>query len=670
MRGVRALAVLVAFAGVACGSDLGTPRTRPLPAPDGRPPLANATPRSPRIANYVIAAKYDAVGRKLDATQTLTWTNTGQSAVDKLPFHLYLNAFKNESSVFMRESNGRHRAATASTTGWGWIDVSSIKIAGAELRKTAVFTGPDGDETVLEVPLPAPLAPGASIAVELAFTAQLPEVFARTGYKGQFTMVGQWFPKIGVRTGAPGFETWSCDVLHVNAEFFADFGTYDVTLTVPQTHVVAATGVLVASADKPDGSRVLTFRAEDVHDFAWMIDPYMDILRGVAKVDGREVEVRIYHRPAQVEFARRHLEAAIGTIEHMSTLFVPYPWTMMSVIDPPPDAADGAGGMEYPTLVTTAGDSFYSRPGIRLPEYVTVHEVGHNWFQGILASNEVDEGWLDEGVNEWADAVVMSRIYGERGSALEWMDYSAEMFRLRRALQGDLGELPTPIATATWAFVDFDTYGTVTYGKTMMALRTLENVVGRDRFEAAMGVYARSWAFKHPTGQDLFETLRRELGEDISWFIGPAFHGVGSAKFSVRTAECQAAHPPRGVIGDGETRKLVTSVEAPDTGSWTCEVVVQNTGTVPVPVDVEIRFADGSRHRERWEDRTGSHWHRFVIQRSSTIVEVEIDPDHEVLLGDDPIEWEIRQHADSRAAWRASARIGFWGQTMMSVVGL
>jgi len=674
MRAARALAhaaaCVAALGAITCGGDDDTLRPRRLPTPDARAAVVGGTARSPRIANYKIQAKLDDATHRITATETLIWTNTGQSAVHRLPFHLYLNAFKNESSLFMRESGGHHRNAVASPNGWGWIDVGSIKIAGAEVRATAKMTGGDGDETVLEVPLETPLEPGGAIAVDLAFTAQLPEVFARTGYKGAFTMAGQWFPKIGVRVGAPGFERWSCEPFHVNAEFFADFGTYDVALTVPQTHVVAATGVLTAAADNADGSRTLTYRAEDVHDFAWMADPFMDVLSGVAKVDGREIEVRVYHRPAQVEFARRHLQAAIGAIEQMSAMFVPYPWTIMSVIDPPPDAAEGAGGMEYPTLVTTAGDSVYARPGLRMPEYVTIHEVGHNWFQGILASNEAEEGWLDEGVNEWADAVVMARIYGESADAVDWMDFSAEMFRFRRAVEGNLGGAPSPVATASWAFVDFETYGAVTYGKTMMALRTLENLVGHDRFDAAMAAYARTWAFRHPTGQDLFESLRDALGEDLSWFIGPAFHGIGSAAFAVRSADCRPIHETRGVVGNGDARKTVTAAEAPDTGAFACEVVVENTGTVPVPVDVEVRFADGTSRSKRWEDRTGAHWHRFEFERSSAITEVDIDPDHLVMLGDDPVAWETRLQPDSRASWRAAARIGFWAQTMMSVVGL
>lgn len=671
MRAACALAVAaLAIGGPSCGGDLGSPRIRPLPAPDGRPAIAGGAARSPRIANYKLAARLDDATHRITATETLVWTNTGGSPVRELPFHLYLNAFKNERSVFMTESGGHHRSASATATGWGWIDVESIKIGGAELRPTARMTGPAGDETVLEVPLVEALPPGGSIAVELAFTAQLPEVFARTGYKGAFTMVGQWFPKIGVRIGAAGFERWSCDPFHLNSEFFADFGTYDVSLTVPQTMIVAATGVLVQAADNKDGSRTLTYRAEDVHDFAWMVDPYMEVVHGTAKVDGRDVEVRVYHRPAQREFALRHLGAAIGTIEQMSALFVAYPWPIMSVIDPPPDATDGAGGMEYPTLVTTAGDSVYMRPGMRMPEYVTVHEVGHNWFQGLLASNEGDEAWMDEGINEWADAVVMAKIYGEAADAIDWMDFAAEMFQLRRALEGDQGGLPNPIATASWAFVDNDTYSAVTYGKTMTAMRTLENVVGPERFRAAMGAYAQAWAFKHPTGDDLFAALRKGIGEDLAWFLGPAFRQIGAARFAITNAQCRPTHPPRGVIGDGADRKVIDEAEAPDSGAFTCEVVVTNTGTVPVPVDVRVTFADGTTETVRWDDRTGAHWTRIQLERSSTIARVDVDPDHAILLGDDPLDWDRRLAPDTRASWRAAARIGFWGQTMMSVMGL
>jgi hypothetical protein len=494
-------------------------------------------------------------------------------------------------------------------------------------------------------------------------------VFARTGYKGDFHMVGQWFPKIGVRVGTPGAERWECQPLHVNTEFFADFGTYDVALTVPTSHTVAATGVLTNAVDAGKGLRTLTYHAEDVHDFAWMSDPYMEVMSGQAKlVDEGTVEVRVYHRAEQREFARRHLDAAIGAIEKFSAMFVPYPWPIMSVIDPPLDAAAGAGGMEYPTLVTTAGDSVFLRPGMRIPEYVTVHEIGHNWFQGMLASNEPEEAWLDEGVNEWADAEVMAQLYGPRTSAIDWLGWQAELSALRRAIDGGTGDSPSPIATAAYAFVDNTAYGEETYVATMRALQTLEHIVGSQRFAAAMKSYAKAFAFHHPTGRDLFNTLGTELGQDLTWFFGPVFHEVGGLALALRHADCRPAHEPRGVFGDGSAKKTVTEIDAPDSATWACQIVVQSTGPVHVPVDIELKFADGSSKRLTWDDRGTGTWARFAIERSSRLVEVWLDPEGKIAL-DHPMLHHYRLDGDGAAALRAGAWVGSFAQTLMQIVG-
>jgi len=664
-RFVVALAVLAA-----CRHEPGPPKVQRLPKPDGSPALrGGGSAKSPRNANYRIEARLDAARHTIAGSETLTWTNTGASAVDKLPFHLYLNAFKNESSLFMRSSRGEMRGATASDTGWGWIQVDSLQIAGTEYAPKLVFPNLP-DETVAEVPLAQPVAPGQTIEIAIKFDEQLPEVFARTGYKGEFHMVGQWFPKIGVRTGPPGAEQWECQPFHANSEFFADFGTYDVTLTVPSTETVAATGVLVAAADA-GGLRTLTYHADDVHDFAWMADPYMKMMSGQAKVEDGTVEVRVYARPEQREFARRHLEAAIGAIEKFSSYFLPYPWATMTVIDPPVDAAAGAGGMEYPTLVTTEGDSVFARPGIRIPEYVTVHEVGHNWFQGMLASDEPEEAWLDEGVNEWADAHVMADLYGPHASLIDWGGWQADVASVRTwegEAIGDPSTLPSPIATAAYAFVDNENYGISTYTLTMDALTTLEKVVGTTKFMAAMKAYARAFAFKHPTGRDLYATLEQQLGQDLGWFFGPVFQKVGGIHLALRTATCWQTHKPRGVFGAGSAHKTVSETDAPDTGAYTCEIVVTSTGVVHVPVEVELRFADGSAQRLTWDDKGDSTWQRFVVERSSKLTEVRLDPEHKILL-DSPVLHAQRISGDGSASLRAAARASWWTQSLMELVG-
>ncbi|MEZ4399763.1 MAG: M1 family metallopeptidase [Kofleriaceae bacterium] len=666
---VRALCVVASvLAAVGCGERLGPPRVRPAPTPDTQPALRVPGPRSPRVANYQIAARYDADAHRLTATQTLTWTNRSGAAVTELPFHLYLNAFKNERTLFYTSAHGEHRGHAATADGWGWIDVASIKVGGVELRPRSTFQGPD--ETVLVVPLPAPVAPDAVVEVTMGFEAQLPRAIARTGYEGAFTMVAQWFPKLGVLVGAPGFERWDCPPFHSNSEFFADFGVYDVELTVPSTHLVAATGVLVAATDHDDRTRTLRYHAEDVHDFAWMIDPYMQVMSATATVDGAPVEVRVVYRPRQRAFARRHLQAGVGAIETFSRLFVPYPWSIMTVVDPPPEA-EATSGMEYPTLVTTAADNVLMRPGIRVPEFVTIHEIGHNWFQGLLASNEAKEAWLDEGVNEWADSLVMARLYGEKQSLVDWGGWQAEDLRLRRAVAGRLADLPSAIATSAAAFPDMGTYAAATYTKTAVSLRTLEALVGRDRFAAAMRAYAQAWAFRHPTGTDLFTTLSAELNEDLGWFVQSAFQRPGGVDYALATAACHRTRAARGVFGEGADRRTVTGDDgAGDVGGYTCAVVVENRGTVPVPVDVEARFADGTTERFRWDARDGSRWHRFEFSRSSTMTEVEVDPDGAVIMADDVLDDHVRLTGDRHAAWRASARLAHWTQALMQVVGL
>ncbi len=637
-----------------------------MPVADGSPALrGGGSARSPRIANYNIDAQLDVERHQLVATQRLTWTNTGASAVDSLPFHLYLNGFKNESTLFMRSSRGQMRGEVASSTGWGWIQIDSVQIAGTELASKLTYTG--GDETVATLPLAAPLEPGATIEVAFKFTAQLPEVFARTGYMGEFHLIGQWFPKIGVRVGPPGAERWECQPFHINTEFFADFGVYDVAVTVPNTYVVAATGVLTAATEVPGGTRTFTYHAEDVHDFAWMADPYMEVMSGQAKVADGTVEVRVVYRPEHKQFALRHLEAGVGAIEKFSASFVPYPWPIMTIVDPPTDAMFGAGGMEYPTFVTTGGDTVFARPGMRLPEYVTVHEVGHQWFQGMLASNEAVEAWLDEGVNEWADARVMADLYGARSSGIDWRGWQAEVGALRRAYGTDPGSLPVPIASAAYAFVDSSAYGEATYAKTARALATLEQTLGAKKFAAAMKVYAREWAFKHPTGRDLFDVLSRELGQDLTWFFVPVFQEVGGIELAIRTADCQLAHPDRGVFGAGSAKKTVTDSDAV-TGGYVCEVVVTNTGKVHVPVDIELEFADGSTQRLHWDDRGRGTWERFLIERSTPLVEVWLDPENKLELAQ-PVTHRYRIEGDGASALRAAAWFGSLTQTLMQVVG-
>ena len=248
------------------------------------------------------------------------------------------------------------------------------------------------------------------------------------------------------------------------------------------------------------------------------------------------------------------------------------------------------------------------------------------------------------------------------------MGWQGELGAVVRAATISTTESPSPIAAAAYAFVDNREYGATTYGTTQRALQTLERVVGTQRFLAAIKAYAKAFAFRHPTGRELFETLGSELGQDLSWFFGPVFHEVGGLRLVLRSAACKPAHAPRGVFGEGSAKKTVTETEAPDTGTWRCEVVVQNTGVAHIPVDIELRFADGSSKQVRWDDRGTGNWERFVIERSSRLVEVWIDPENKIAL-DNPTAHHHRIDGDGSAALRAGAWFGSFTQTVMQIVG-
>ena len=214
-----------------------------------------AEPLSPRLANYQIDVTLDPATKKLNGRETLTWKNASGDVIRELRFHLYLNAFRNDKSTFMRESGGQLRGTTIDRNekenAYGSIDILSMKRRGSgnTASETLVYQyiQPDdratdrhnsSDHTVIRVPLSKAVGPGETIVLDIAFKAKLPKIFARTGFSRDFFLVGQWFPKIGVYEPAgTRYATvgqWNCHQFHANSEFYADYGVYDVNITTPK----------------------------------------------------------------------------------------------------------------------------------------------------------------------------------------------------------------------------------------------------------------------------------------------------------------------------------------------------------------------------------------------------------------------------------------------------
>ena len=384
------------------------------------PAAAQSLPeKSDQVVQYRISVTLDPATRQLAGKQTLTWRNpSATDAVSELQFHLYLNAFKNTKSTFMKESGGQLRGDEMGKDGWGWIDITSIRTAsGADLKPTLAFIQPDDgnkdDQTVIKATLPEAVPPGGSITLEMAFTSKLPQVFARTGYKDDFYLVGQWFPKLGVYepAGMRGRETggWNCHQFHATSEFYADFGSYAVDITVPGDYVLGATGERKSERANSNGTKTYTFEQADIHDFAWTADPDYVVVKAqfsasqdvtpaeyerVAKLLGRtidevklsDVDITVLLQPAHRPQAQRHVDAAKAGLKWYGLWYGRYPYKTLTVVDPAPGAF-GAGGMDTrrssrpaPRGCSITGPSTRSARSKKSPSTSSATSSGTGWW--------------------------------------------------------------------------------------------------------------------------------------------------------------------------------------------------------------------------------------------------------------------------------------------------
>ena len=516
------VASLVVAVAIALLSVMGRGDPHGLALADSRP---EAVP-PPDVASYVIDARYDPAAYVITATQTATYVNRTQDAIPDLVFHLYLNAFRNENTLWMREAGTTSRGYPFDPNYPGAITVDTIRLAdGTDLTLEAV----DPDETLARAALPNPVAPGEAVTVEMTYTALLPKVFARTGWadQGDFVMAGQWFPKFGVWQHGG----WNAYPFHANSEFYADFGSYEVGLTLPQGWVVGTTGT--ASGDavaNADGTTTQHFAAEHVIDFAWGASPHFHVR--TATVDG--VRVEVFHYPDARAASRRAMRATVAALPHYEAWYGPYGgglYPELTVILVPPGAG-GAGGMEYPTLFTVGASVSPSNPGYsRFLEIETVHELAHQWFQSLVATNEAEEPWLDEGFAEYSSLRAFDVLYhGALWNVGRWAFSFLAIDRAEYVAAPD-----TTIAGTAWSFGD--AYAIAAYAKPALSLTTLQRRVGDAAMVDFLGTYARRFAFSHPSADDLRGVMSETLGEETAaWFFDEL---VDSAS----TLDARAADP-------------------------------------------------------------------------------------------------------------------------------
>ena len=631
-----ALAALLILGGATIPAAPQPPAAQPVPSTS-----VATSPRSPRNASYAITARLDPKSRTLTGDEILTWRNTSNTAATTLRFHLYYNAWRNTNSTWMRAR--RLSAVTPLTpspeSDWSWIDVTTVRVIGAggaagDLTGRIRFVAPDDgnteDRTVMEVPLDRAVAPGATLNVQIAWISRVPRTFARTGMIGNFYFMAQWFPKIGVLEE----NGWNCHQFHSATEFFSDFGTYDVRLTVPTGWLGGATGVERDRRDGPDGMTTHHYYQEDVHDFAWTTSP--DYLERRARFEHPSlpaVDMRLLLQPEHAGQAERHFEATRAALKYYGEWFGPYPYGHITIVDPAWQS--DAGGMEYPTLFT-AGSRWLAPRDVTTPEGVTVHEAGHQFWYGIVATNEFEHAWMDEGFNTYSTARAIEQRYNPNYYAKRYfggfIPWTFRDFPLSRESDGDrLGSYrpaakgDTP-STPTWRYWP-GTSSAITYAKTALWLHTLERLLGWETVQRIMSTYFTRWAFGHPKPQDFFAIVNEVSGRDMTWFFDQVYRSSNVFDYGVDTFRSEPA-AARGYVGDGNARKFAEG--SADTGPFRTAVVVRRYGEGLFPVDVRVVFENSEEARWHWDGR--DRWKLFEIDKPVRASFVQVDPDHVLLL--------------------------------------
>ena len=576
-----------------------------LALPIGAQPPASK-PLSERVVAYRIDARLDATKKTIDATQVLTYRNLTGRPLDTFPFHLYLNGFQ-PTSTRVAEQKRDDPEYELKPQEHGAIEIQKIEVDGmGDLTAQLHFLHPDddnaNDRTVAELKLPRAVAPGDSVTFRIRFHDQLPEVVARTGYTRNYFLVAQWFPKVGVWWHG----AWNCHQFHNTTEFFADFGVYDVILTVPQNFVTGAGGDEVGTSNNSDGTKTVRYHGEDIHDFAWAASPLFRVIESDWTGSGGRVHIRILMQPGHLDQTNRYMGALKATLDRFDRWYGPYPYDRITVVDPAHGGLE-SGGMEYPTFIT-AGTTWYAPRGVFEPEAVVEHEFGHQYWYGMVATNEFEEAWMDEGINTYSEGKVMTSVYGRNG-ALDFLGMTASPADTRRlGYRGVYDD--DPITRKAWQFLNGRAYGGLTYSKTGAALDTLESVIGEETLRRALHEYFLRYRFTHPTGEDFFRTVNEVAGQDLSWFWKQAFYGTQVMDYEILSA--------RSTPGDESKKK--------EDRTYHTEVVVHRKGDFIFPSDIEMRFDDGSRRRERWDgvDR----WVRYTYDTRARLLSAEVDPDH------------------------------------------
>ena len=502
--------------------------------------------------NYEMEIVLDTANHQYDGTMRVVYTNKSPETLDKVFWHLFFNAFQPESMMDVRsrtisdpDRRVGSRIVSLPEDEWGWQDISAVKVNG----KSVEF---EEDGTIMAIVLPKHLRPGKSVTFDVTWRAQVPRQIRRSGWmnkEGVEYSMTQWFPKL-CEFDHHGWHTNP----YIGREFHGVWGNYDVSLHLPKGYAVGATGVRQSQKDSslPDGTpgTIHRYNASNVIDFAWAADP--DFIEETIDVDG--VTLRLIHQ------ANPDLDSnwtALGDYAAKAMAFInddigPYLYPEYTVIQ------GGDGGMEYPMITLITGER-----SLRSLVGVTVHEMAHSWFQGMVATNESLHEWMDEGFTSWAESRCMASLFADPLKPDDNPHGWAYTSSIKQHLSGN----EEPLITHADHYKTNRAYGVAAYSKGEVLVEQLGAVLGSDARDRGMRRYFKEWAFKHPGPHDFKRVMERESGLELDWYFQYMMHTTDAIDYAVES--------------------VVNS-------QGTVTVELSRRGNMPMPQDVTLTWEDGT----------------------------------------------------------------------------
>lgn len=482
----------------------------------------------------------------LDGFLKLSYSNHSPDTLPFIWFHLWPNAYKNDRTAFSEQllENGRTEFYFSEKQQRGYINQLDFRVQ----QTTCKVEDHPQYIDIVKVILPSPLLPGDSIMITTPFHVQLPDNFSRSGYHSGTYMIAQWYPKPAVydRDG------WHPMPYLDQGEFYSEFGEYQVQITLPEKYIVAAPGSLSDTAEKErmlqkvrytttpitkplkkpaktrsnpiartnGKSKTLHYHLAQATDFAWFADTSFWMDHDTLRMkDGKSIELYSFYPPSQNEKWKNSIRLMKEALRFRSGQLGEYPYATMSAVHVP---MGFSGGMEYPAI--TAISSISDEKSLAM---VLQHEIGHNWFQAAIGSNEREHPWMDEGLNTFYDRRYEKEKYPQKNNAGNLFTEN----HLNELLLGTITALrkDQPIATSASAFSPIN-YQMIAYYKTARWLEQVETALGTTLFDSCMRNYYQKWKFRHPQPSDLLNEMAQLSGRPAAFF-NDALNGLHSPSY-------------------------------------------------------------------------------------------------------------------------------------------